>query len=138
MPSQRLHTLEACQSMSMLSALLGSQRLEICDIRAVSTQSASLTRHHQDCPLWSVTPDFRYIDTPVFTGHAKDARQQKLAQSKAKRDAEKALLNLAARSEPQSDGRQAKAGDKLASNPFLASPERPNLYVSPRLCIFHC
>ena len=68
----------------------------------------------------------RYVDTPVFTGHTKDARQQKLAQSKAKREAEKALLNLAARAEPsKADSRQAKSGGKFANNPFLALPERP-------------
>ena len=71
-----------------------------------------------------------YVDTPVFTGHTKDARQQKLAQGKAKREAEKALLNLAARSEAKADGRQAKVGAKSASNPFLASPERAVQCVS--------
>ena len=70
------------------------------------------------------------MDTPVFTGHTKDARQQKLAQGKAKREAEKALLNLAARSEPKAEGRQAKGGAKAASNPFLASPERAIQYAS--------
>ena len=64
------------------------------------------------------------MDTPVFTGHSKDARHQKLAQGRAKRDAEKALLKLAARSQPKSDEKRGKDGSKQASNPFIASPER--------------
>ena len=66
----------------------------------------------------------RYMDTPVFTGHTKDARQQKLAQGKAKRDAERALLKLAARAQPKAEEKQGKEPGKHDDNPFLAPPER--------------
>lgn len=71
----------------------------------------------------------RYKDTPVFTAHSKDARQQKLAQGKAKRDAEKALLKLAARSQPKPEDKQGNESRRHGSNPFLAPPEKQALYA---------
>ena len=97
------------------------QRIQVCidDDCLPQKDPLAVRLHFFDC---------RYVDTPVFTGHTKDARQQKLAQGKAKREAEKALLNLAARSEPKAEGRPPK-GAKLGTNPFLASPERATQYV---------
>ena len=36
----------------------------------------------------------RYVETAVYTGHTKDVREQKQAQLKAKKDAEKAIIKL--------------------------------------------
>lgn len=69
--------------------------------------------------------DCRYADTPVFTGHTKEPRQQKLAQGKARRDAEKALLKLAARAQPKAEEEAlGKAAGECTNNPFLAPPEQ--------------
>lgn len=79
--------------------------------------------------IHDVSASCRYVDTPVFTGHSKDARQQKLAQGKAKRDAEKALLKLAARSQPRPEEKQGKDDSRHAGNLFLAPPEKQALYA---------
>lgn len=70
-----------------------------------------------------------YVDTPVFTKHAQDAREQKLALEKGRREAEKALLKLSARIQPKEEATlegkgTGKTSSNAVGNPFLAAPER--------------
>lgn len=60
-----------------------------------------------------------FVETPVFSDHTKDVRIQKQAQLKAKKDAEKAIINLSERE------RAAKVQGKQEGhvNLFLVPPE---------------
>lgn len=61
----------------------------------------------------------------MFTKHTQDAREQKLAVEKGRREAEKALLKLSARAQQEEGGRAGQKGSASAvGNPFLAAPER--------------
>lgn len=67
------------------------------------------------------------MDTPAFRGHTKDAREQKLAQEKARKEAEKTVVKLAQRSKLSSRPKPEAAAEKPAKtahgNPFLDPPE---------------
>ena len=61
----------------------------------------------------------RYVETAVYTGHTKDVREQKQAQLKAKKDAEKAIIKLSEREHTAGLQRAENAYASL----FLAPPE---------------
>ncbi|KAK9823474.1 hypothetical protein WJX72_002983 [[Myrmecia] bisecta] len=70
-----------------------------------------------------------YASTPVFATHDKDARQQLLAASKAKRQAEKAAVKLHARSQAALPAR----APALAPPALASQPGKPEAALSPFL-----
>lgn len=72
-------------------------------------------------PAWlPALPDkHTYMSTPSFAGHDTDAKRQRLAANKAKRQAEKSLVRL---SERMGTAPGAEVAAAPGGNPFLAAP----------------